>query len=371
MQDVTLSLRLEGLNHLEFDVRSEILGMFKYEPVAEATERVVREIDQRGWDGAYEFSYQLTYLPHTEKSFAWLLERIQNRSLDGDADPRHVAPSTHLLNWFAKAPVDWIAPRLEDFCAAADDAAPSESSRFAQHDISGLNKARLRVEFAGLEQDELLKMLEQSWAQCLEGNDFPHAAVARLELICEALSSSEQPPQETLEQWLDIDCGVDIDWDRDSDYFRAGAALILMKQRGAVPPVAKVLRLFDLDWDWWNELIAETLAASPSKETLQELLSAFPSLEWHGKLFVSGAFEYLRFPGWMSRSPDSPRQNRRMITAFTSPRPPCSTERRRLEPPAPKSPPNFPTIPSAARSTTTFAATISCWVKTKRPPVSG
>ena len=64
MQDVTRSLRLEALNHPEFEVRSEMLGMFKYEPVAEATERVLREIDQRGWDGAYEFSYQVRYLPH-------------------------------------------------------------------------------------------------------------------------------------------------------------------------------------------------------------------------------------------------------------------------------------------------------------------
>lgn len=63
------------------------------------------------------------------------------------------------------------------------------------------------------------------------------------------------------------------------------------------PPVERIVRLFELDWVWINELVEDSIVSGGDHDTLRDLLRIFPGLPWHAKLFLSTALERLRFDG--------------------------------------------------------------------------
>ncbi len=65
----------------------------------------------------------------------------------------------------------------------------------------------------------------------------------------------------------------------------------LCRVEDAIP---RMLRMFDYDWDWWNELIQANLIKMGSPAALQASLDSYPTQPWHGRLYLSGVLEHLR-----------------------------------------------------------------------------
>ena len=294
MNDITHQHRLDGLNHTSFPIRSEMLNLFRGDPVPDrtATERVIEQIDRRGWEEAYEYSHRIAELTHTEESVAWVADRM-SKMLEGTISV-HPMQFNHLSNWFAKATPTWISTRLGDFIDL--EAATNVDSYFEKPEAAAFEDAFRKVEFAALTSDELLARLEQCWEACCLSDEYPQAEISRMGTLCEALADSEQPSQATLEQWLAVDC--DPKRPVTTEDYRVGSAMLLMQARQAEPPIEALLNLFERDWDWWNEQIKDTLVASNSERTLKATLEAYASLDWQGKLYLTGVFENLRLPGF-------------------------------------------------------------------------
>lgn len=67
----------------------------------------------------------------------------------------------------------------------------------------------------------------------------------------------------------------------------------LLKLESTIP---RLVEYFDSDSDWWNELIAESLWRMRSPETVKLYAKLYPSLAWHGRLFLREVFENPRLP---------------------------------------------------------------------------
>lgn len=143
-----------------------------------------------------------------------------------------------------------------------------------------------RLEASSWSSGKCRDELEQVLERCVESPGFPHAEISRMEVICERLAACGECNDDAVGAWLNI---ANRDPDREPDLadYRAGAALLIIRYGKLRPPVEKLVRLFDYDWDWHDELIDDAIVAGGDRETLLELLRIFPGQPWHAKLFLS------------------------------------------------------------------------------------
>lgn len=282
----TNQLLITGLNHDDEFVRSGALTLLAddRDPGIEATHAAISAIERHGWNKAYEYSHFLTKLPldgeAVDRMAAWILE-------DHAAEPDKVPPRLHLLEWFAKGPID-LFPR---WTAALGINLEMEGN-------FDLVIARDRADLRSKSAKECLALLDQVLHDCATaGSNFPHQLIGRIDRLCERLTEEDLPRDS------DIAASVLYEFDpalTDATYedYRAGAALITMRhQRRLSVPAEAVIRLFDLDWDWMNEKISDCLSEAADREDILEILRLFPGLPWHARLYLCSVLENNRHPG--------------------------------------------------------------------------
>lgn len=293
--------REAGIEHEEFVVRSAALNLISDERTIgeRAAMRVIRQIEKHGWRDSFEFPSQIRKLPHCEESVEWAASRLEeSAAATGREDEQF-----HLAAWFCEAPVEWLIPRIDRFVETLRSGWPPETGSVRSEPITFANpqvsfeRAMDRLVASRWSAAECREKLDQILESCVATTEFPHDEIRRLEVICEVLAAKGWADEEVTGAWLDLD---DLDPERDAgaaDY-RAGASLIILGHSKLRPPVARLVRLFDLDWDWINELVEEAIVAGGDEETLREVLRVFPGLEWHAKLYLVTALDRLRFDGF-------------------------------------------------------------------------
>ncbi|MCB1133154.1 MAG: hypothetical protein KDN05_18680, partial [Verrucomicrobiae bacterium] len=293
--------RIEGIGHENFIVRSAALGAIagEREPGAAAAMRAIRQIEKHGWRDAFEFPSQIRNLPHTAESVKWVADwLVEFAPTTGQEEPQH-----HFNEWFCKAPVEWLLPQIDRFVETLKAELPPLTGSIRSNPVVFSNPkisfahAVDRLEAAMWSGEKLRGKLETMLERCAAAPEFPHAEVRTMEVICEALAARGECREEARGAWLDI---ADPDSEREigvPDY-RAGAALMILRYGKIRPPVERIVRLFQLDWDWLNELVEDAIVAGGNRDTLRDLLRLFPEQLWHAKLYLSSAFVRLRFDGF-------------------------------------------------------------------------
>lgn len=261
--------------------------------------QAIRQIEKHGWGEAFEFPHQITDLPHTKESVEWVATWLEESAPTTNREE----PQFHLNKWFCEAPVKWLLPRIDRFVETLKAEWPpltgsirSKPVAFANPQVT-FERAVDRLEASMWSGEKLREELEALLERCAAAPEFPHAEVGRMEVICEALAACGECDEEAAAAWLDI---ADPDPEREvgvPDY-RAGAALLIIHRGKLRPPVERIARLFELDWDWISELVEDAIVAGGDPDTLRDLLEIFPGQPWHAKLFLSSALERLRFGGF-------------------------------------------------------------------------
>lgn len=293
--------REAGIEHEDFVVRSAALNLISNERTIgqRAAMRVIRQIEKHGWRNSFEFPSQIRELPHCEESVEWAAARLEDSAAATDREEEQY----HLAAWFCEAPVEWLIPRIDRFVETLMAEGPPETGSVRSNPVTFANpqvsfkRAVDRLEASRWSATECREKLDQLLESCVGTTGFPHGEIRRLEVICEALAAGGWADEEATGAWLDLE---DLDPERDAgaaDYL-AGASMIILGHSKLRPPVARLVRLFDLDWDWTNELVEEAIVAGGDEETLREVLRVFPGLEWHGKLYLVTVLDRLRFDGF-------------------------------------------------------------------------
>lgn len=278
--NVTREHLLDGLAHDDFFVRSETLGILSDAPDAgtEATHRAIAAIGKFGWKEAYEYSHLLTRLPMDAEVFEWVRQQL----LRGDMSLPGDSTQWHLWKWMARAPVDILAPHRAIFeeSAAPEDALP----------------AIPRLDLAGRSVEECLALIDRTVAQCDRMKEFPHKQVRLLEHVSERLAG-EAGLEDRVMDWF----AFDFDREFQEGHWRAGVAIELAGRLRLDRAVPTMLEMLEFDWDWWNERIERALRRIASRGMLENVIETFPRMEWHARLFSSGALENVRFPEFEPR----------------------------------------------------------------------
>ncbi|MEO7099140.1 MAG: SEC-C metal-binding domain-containing protein [Luteolibacter sp.] len=294
-------LLADGLEHEDMMVRSEALNLLagsRHRNPA-TTMKALRQLDLHGWKGAFEFPHQVTDLPLSEESMGWLANRLE--LLAPTTDDEEANGLFPLVNWFCMAPVPLIRPHMDRFLDTIIAAPPpathairSNPVKFANPRIS-LDLVARRLEAACLPADQCLARLEASLERCAASPDFPSREVTELGLLCETLAQRETVSMAILSKWLDAVHDVPPGAASVEDY-RTGAAVLILKHGRRPPPVEALVRLFEIDWDWLNEEIADALSCTGNSSTLGFLLEKYSELPWSARLYLTGVFGRLRFP---------------------------------------------------------------------------
>ena len=292
---------LAGIGHENFQIRSKALGVLAEErkPDRGVAMQAIRQIEKHGWRGAFEYPSQIGKLLHTEESVEWVATWLEQ----SDPTTMRDEQQSHLAAWFCEAPIEWLMPRIDRFVESFKAESPPATGTIRSNPVAFANpqvsfaRAVERLEASMWSGAKCREELEQVLERCVPAAEFSHIEVRRLAVICEALAAHGECHEEATGKWLDID--VSDPW-RDfvlADY-RAGAALMILSHGKLPPPVERIVRLFDLDWDWLNEAAEDAIVAGGNRDTLRDLLRLFPGLPWHAKPYLTSALERLRFPGF-------------------------------------------------------------------------
>lgn len=291
-------LLANALGHDDQMVRSEALNLLAGCRHGNPTTTLgaLRQLDVHGWHEAFEFSHHVTDLPHSEESMTWLADRLEK--LAPETEPKEL---NHLVGWFCKAPVPLIRPHANRFMKTLMASLPPETQPIMSSPVKFTNPqvsfelAARRLEAACLTTNECLARMEVALAKCAESLDFASEEVIELDVLCEALGQREAVPTTVLIDWLDP-FFEDSQETASLREYRAGAAVLILKHGRLPLPAPQLVTLFELDWDWLNEEVADTLSSAGDSSTLGFLLEEYPELPWSARLYLTGVFEQLRFP---------------------------------------------------------------------------
>ena len=291
--------RVKGLAHGNIHVRSEMLSSFSRDsPVSsEVTGIAISQVERYGWEGSFVFPQTIAKLPHTPDSPDWALDAVLSGKLRQE-DHDRTPPEAHLLEWLAKAPVESLERIRPQLSGSAKTSGSSVLSRRGE-DFQLVAERRIAARVLGA--DELRSAITAAVEACADEDEFPRKQIFDLEALCEVAGANGVFTDEDLARWLDAPFAEDVDdFDYVPGYSACAALLVFSERRQPVPPeiTGRIVRLFDIDWDWTNELIAKTLEKTADREMLADLIHRYPDLEWHARLFLSGALESLRIAGF-------------------------------------------------------------------------
>lgn len=272
---------LQALEHPDIHVRSGVLRMFSEDrdPGLDVTSATLAAIDKFGVSEAFEFPHMVSHLAIDETGVLWALERASTLGDTSDA--------FQFLHWVSKrAPVAILRQRLPEI----ESIATGKFKDFPRL----INSARQRVEFHDIPAQDCLSRLHKVVERCQERDDYPHDLLDEARLLCRRLVDGESLPEleRLTQEWLSFD----FDEELCTRHWFSGIAIELAGMLRLESAIPRLIEHFDYDWDWWNESIQRAISKMRSRKTVELCADIYPSLEWHGRLYVCDVFENPRLP---------------------------------------------------------------------------
>ncbi len=285
---ITREMRLVGLEHEDFFVRSALLSIFKDDADRDiaATRAVMAMIDRYGWLESFEWAGQITDLPIDEGAADWALKRIESRRFDGEND----RASMGLFRWVARAPVPIVAERLARLVELAG--LNLSEGRNAEMVEAEITHARRRVGMAAMSEAQGLARLEEICEECGAAEEFPHELVEEANDLGERLTIAGESAavRDRALAWIELLPGTPGgDW-------RIIFGVILAGRLRLRETASFLIELLDLDWEYLNECIEKALTRMGDPDVVREIISQFADLEFHARLFLSGVLGSVRIP---------------------------------------------------------------------------
>jgi len=250
------------------------------DPGLDVTTAALTVIDRLGISEAFEFPHMVAHLAIDEVGITWALEKVATL---GDTNA-----ASHFLRWVCKrAPVALLRQRI----AEIESAAAGKFKDFPRL----ITPARQRLEYHDLPAQECLSRLHDVLERCDEGKEFPHALIDEARLLCRRLVEEGDTHTELkrrTQEWLSFDFGEE----HSPRHWFSGIAIELAGMLGFQPTIPRLIEHFDYDWDWWNESIQKSIRQMRTPGTLELCAALYPSLEWHGRLYLTDVFESPRIP---------------------------------------------------------------------------
>lgn len=245
------------------------------DPGLDVTTAARAAIDRLGVSEAFEFPHMIGDLAIDVTGVTWALEKV---AALGDANA-----AFHFLLWVCKrAPMALLRQRIAEIESAV-------ASKF--QDFPGLiSPARRRLEFHDIPPHECLLRLHDVLKRCEEEEEFPHALIEEARLLCRRLVENDDTRtelQRLTQEWLSFDFGEE----HSPRHWFSGIAIELAGMLGLQSTIPRLIEHFDYDWDWWNESIQKSIRQMRTAATLELCATIYPSLEWHGRLFLASVFE--------------------------------------------------------------------------------
>jgi len=274
---------LVGLNHPKIFVRQVILKHFEEarDTDPEVTRHAQEVIDHFGWTKAFHWPHQVARLPLDETTLDWVVRQLARKD---DQGPKETLPF-HLARRIAKSDVEILRPRLDEILAL-DMFAPEEEKPHRQSTREHLLQ---RMANADRSPAECWQRLEELCHSISSDGSFPHAQIGEGELLVERIADdgliyvdkilqslqhvSDPDSESSFEDWQ---CGL-----------MAKLAGKLRLEEAAEP----LLRMFEADWDWYNEEAQKALKAIGTPATAQTVAQHYPQAVWHSRLYSTGVLE--------------------------------------------------------------------------------
>lgn len=284
---ISLAERIKGLSHDDFFVRSAVLQHFSesIEASAEMAAEILSVIDKYGWDEAYEWTQLVANFPLTESMMPWLIAHWRKP----EQKVGRIDASIHLLEWFSSAPIELVKNHHDDVLKSW-----GECSDRAAGSLLRIGK---RVEYSEHSAEKCLELMDELLERCVMRSDFPQKEIAQLRWLGERLATCADNAAELAEKWLDVDVADDLVESESKEVLRLAVALEMAKRLRQVALVPTLIRLFDLNWDWINELIPKAICGMRDRGAVAKVIEMHAELSSAAKLYLGGVFKNGRFEG--------------------------------------------------------------------------
>ena len=252
-------------------------------PGTEVTTSAITAFETYGIYEAFEFPHTISDLPLDENAANWALRQI--RKLNDDRDDNL---PFHLFRWIClKASPQLLRQFMPELKIVADQGKSGKLS------FQGpLKNGQLRLDLDDLPGNECFARLHQTLKSCEDSDDFPTKLISDAELICQRLIGTEETRTEVERlalEWLAFDFSEETQW-------HSGIAIYLIGLLQIESAIPRLIEYFDYDFDWWNESIQEALKRMKTPATIKLCEEIYPTLEWHGRLYLTSMFESPTIP---------------------------------------------------------------------------
>lgn len=271
----------EGLAHTDRIVRDTCLSYLKDQPVRtlEQTRCVLEGLEA---DGHQRFRYL-----HLLKGFPLdrdALGRVLELCIKWDAEGESLAV-TRLLSWASLGAGHDIGAVVE-FVGKAE----------------GLDAGQLLVDLRErqavwqLSLEEGIARLEALAAAMGDASEYPHAEIGKAEVIVDYLAKEHASArlEAVAEGWLQLEVDPSLG---DTDCWKIGMAIDLCGKLKLASNLERILPLYELDYDWHDNLIVPAIRAFGSDDALLAIRERWESLSETQRLFLSDLFESSSLPG--------------------------------------------------------------------------
>jgi len=216
-----------------------------------------------------------------------LLDWILKQSARDFGEAKFVDYSPHIVwNWIENAELSLIRSRLSDIRDAVAQWNGRHSSEYKQQKIVPSLEARLAAMDLGPDECWRLVLDKSRWLDRIPYESISHAdywAVVRemeLYLECAATPQFASEAIKLLHEDKKLEAKIEV------------AAMIQIATKLRLEEVApKLIELLAVDFDYYNELIADYVKANCSEKMQSLIGDAMPELEWHERLFLHSVFE--------------------------------------------------------------------------------
>ena len=283
---------VRGLESDDFLVRSTCLSILskQYESPPEAALSAWRACLKYGAEKAFETPGAIRGLTLDDRLYSEILDQVKISYEDSsDVD---MAPV--LLWWLGHAPIPLLQKHSKVLKSLPID---KFETRFGNVCAQVHEMVDRKLKFAQLSAAQLRSVLDEKLGECPKCKGFPHELVQEFDSLAEAVGdNSDVISDEELIEWLKDPSVSETDhvagW-------KAGFAIILSTTRRLEVATPYILKHFEQDWDWYDQLISNFVKSTSCEASLRTLLDEFPNFKADSAtLFLSEAIvECAPYPG--------------------------------------------------------------------------
>lgn len=260
----------------------------------DATLQALRTIETHGFDRGFLYLHNLLELPLDDETSGQLLALL---SSDHHRGFSHLA-----FKWLiTMAPVGFLGIHRDAIRGLEKD----HESFFSDDFIGKRIEGRLRL--AATPPSELLRRLDELPMECSKPTpSYPDDLVneaSRIIDILAAIPAFRGELESRANSWLALDLREDAPKIAEGEaaildnFWPALFAVSIVGKLRLQHTIPTLVKLLSLDVDSMNEYVAKALVEMNSIHALQAWEEAYPNLEWHERLYLSGTCSHISEPG--------------------------------------------------------------------------